>query len=87
MKIVSDDKHPLYLILEKQGTQGFEPSSLKFPKYVSRGEDDMFKNIADTIYERSLKGRKEISSAFKQPTLPIEQTETKHYFERQISSR
>lgn len=65
----------------------FEPHSLKFPKRIARDGDDTFRNLADTYYQRTLQGRKEISAPYKQATYPIEQREDNQYFERQLSSR
>lgn len=65
----------------------FEPHTLKFPKHVPRDADDKFRNLADTFYQRQLKGRKEISAPYKQATYPIEQREDNQYFERQLSTR
>ncbi|XP_060592630.1 AMP deaminase 2-like isoform X2 [Ruditapes philippinarum] len=64
----------------------FEPHSLKFPKHTLSGADDAFKSLADTYYQRTLQGRKEISAPYKQASYPIEQREDNQYFERQLST-
>jgi hypothetical protein len=72
---------------ETSSTKTFVPTPLKFPKHVPRDADETFKNLADTYYQRTLQGRKEISAPYKQATYPIEQREDNQYFERQLSSR
>lgn len=76
-----------YIFSDSLNQKLFEPHPLKFPKRGPRDGDDTFKNLADTYYQRTLQGRKEISAPYKQATYPIEQREDNQYFERQLSTR
>ncbi|XP_021362572.1 AMP deaminase 2-like isoform X5 [Mizuhopecten yessoensis] len=68
----------------------FSPAKLKFPKHIHTPMDDKFKELADTILNRSVEGHvpfNEVSAPYELPSYPIEQNETKNYFERQYSRR
>ncbi|XP_064618252.1 LOW QUALITY PROTEIN: AMP deaminase 2-like [Liolophura sinensis] len=71
-------------------TPVFAPTRIKFPKHIHTPIDDQFHEIADTIFNRSRSGTNpigssEISAPYEIPQYPIEEQETKNYFERQIS--
>ncbi|XP_033758871.1 AMP deaminase 2-like isoform X7 [Pecten maximus] len=66
----------------------FSPAKLKFPKHIHTPMDDKFKELADKILNRSVDGQEpfnEVSAPFELGSYPIEQNETKNYFERQYS--
>ncbi|XP_069115026.1 uncharacterized protein [Argopecten irradians] len=68
----------------------FSPAKLKFPKHIHTPMDDKFKELADKIFNRTVEGQEafaEVSAPYELGTYPIEQTETKNYFERQYSRR
>ncbi|XP_033758870.1 AMP deaminase 2-like isoform X6 [Pecten maximus] len=68
----------------------FSPAKLKFPKHIHTPMDDKFKELADKILNRSVDGQEpfnEVSAPFELGSYPIEQNETKNYFERQYSRR
>ncbi|KAL3886679.1 hypothetical protein ACJMK2_026658 [Sinanodonta woodiana] len=68
----------------------FEPKSLMFPKHIRSNMDEKFKELADKILNRSLQGQqyfqKEVTAPYEVPEYPIEERESRSYFERQLSS-
>jgi len=69
----------------------FAPMKIKFPKHIHTPLDDKFKELADKILNRSVKGEdpytSEVSAPYEIPEYPIQKSEDKSYFERQYSIR
>ena len=55
---------------EEKLSPGFSPTSLPFPKRVHSDADDKFKELADTIYNRSVQGKFQMNRIF-EPVLEI----------------
>ncbi|KAL8596222.1 AMP deaminase 2 [Nucella lapillus] len=70
----------------------FSPSKVKFPKHMHSDTDDNLEVLAGSILQRNGYGLDsrppEVpSAAFEMPQYPIEEKETRQYFERQFSHR
>ena len=68
----------------------FAPAKLKFPKHIHTPVDDKFQEIADSMLRRKTDGpelRYQVSVPYEIDEYPIEENESKNYFERQLSTR
>ncbi|XP_041373098.1 AMP deaminase 2-like isoform X2 [Gigantopelta aegis] len=70
----------------------FSPTRIKFPKHIHTQVDDKLQELADTIYNRSHCGsnrslQRDGSAPYEVPEYPIEEKETRNYFERQYSHK
>lgn len=68
----------------------FAPAKLKFPKHIHNPTDDKFQEIADSMLRRKTDGPElhyKSSAPYEIDEYPIEENESKNYFERQLSTR
>lgn len=69
----------------------FAPTKIKFPKHLNTEVDEKLQELAGSILQRNGYGLEprasEMSAAFEMPQYPIEEKETRQYFERQYSHR
>lgn len=68
----------------------FAPAKLKFPKHIHNPTDDKFQEIAESMLRRKTDGPElhyKSSAPYEIDEYPIEENESKNYFERQLSTR
>ncbi|XP_052061287.1 AMP deaminase 2-like isoform X7 [Mytilus californianus] len=67
----------------------FAPAKLKFPKHIHNPTDDKFQEIAESMLRRKTDGPElhyKSSAPYEIDEYPIEENESKNYFERQLST-
>lgn len=81
--------------MKKRAAEGltsptFAPAKLKFPKHIHTPTDDKFEEIAQSLLRRKTDGPElhyKVSVPYEIDEYPIEESESKIYFERQLTTR